>query len=121
VLSVPLTKATTGLLNLDRLMLMKPGASLINIGRAGSLDHEGLIDRLNERRLSGAILDVFPTEPLVSSSPLWHAQNLILMQHVTSDDEDQYLPKSFDLVFKNLQRLMTGQKLLNIVDPEIEY
>jgi phosphoglycerate dehydrogenase-like enzyme len=121
VLSVPLTKATTGLLNHDRLMLMKPGASLINIGRAGSLDHDALIDSLDERRLSGAILDVFPSEPLVSSSPLWQAQNLILMQHVTSDDEDQYLPKTFDLVFKNVQRLMTGKRLLNVVDPEIEY
>jgi phosphoglycerate dehydrogenase-like enzyme len=102
-------------------MLMKPGASLINIGRAGSLDHDALIDSLDERRLSGAILDVFPSEPLVSSSPLWQAQNLILMQHVTSDDEDQYLPKTFDLVFKNVQRLMTGKRLLNVVDPEIEY
>jgi hypothetical protein len=43
------------------------------------------------------------------------------MQHVTSDDEDQYLPKTFDLVFKNVQRLMTGKRLLNVVDPEIEY
>jgi phosphoglycerate dehydrogenase-like enzyme len=100
---------------------MKPGASLINIGRGGSLDHDALIDSLDERRLSGAILDVFPSEPLVSSSPLWQAQNLILMQHVTSDDEDQYLPKTFDLVFKNVQRLMTGKRLLNVVDPEIEY
>jgi phosphoglycerate dehydrogenase-like enzyme len=121
VLAAPLTKETTGLVDRNRLGLMKPGAGLINIGRAGCLDHEALADGLNERRLSGAILDVFPSEPLVPGSPLWHTKNLILMQHVTSDDEDQYLPKTFDLVFKNVQRLTTGQRLLNIVDPEMEY
>ena len=43
------------------------------------------------------------------------------MPHVTSDDEEQYLPKSFDLVFKNVRRLVTGKQLLNVVDRELGY
>jgi len=47
--------------------------------------------------------------------------NLIIMPHVTSDDEEQYLPKSFDLVFENVRRLTAGKQLLNVVDRELGY
>jgi hypothetical protein len=43
------------------------------------------------------------------------------MQHVTSDDEDEYLPKTLDLAFKNAQHLVAGQGLLNAIDPQREY
>jgi glyoxylate/hydroxypyruvate reductase len=52
---------------------------------------------LSEVGLSGAVLDVYDPEPLPPSSSLWMANNLIIMPHVTSDDEEEYLPKSFDL------------------------
>jgi len=43
------------------------------------------------------------------------------MPHVTSDDEDRYLPKTLDLVFENVQRLSADQPLLNMIDPKREY
>jgi len=121
VLAAPLTKETTALLDRRRIQLMKQGAGFINIGRAGSVDHEALVDALNAGRLSGAVLDVFESEPLASNSPLWRTDNVILMQHVTSDDEDVYLPKTFDLVFENVRRLTGGKDLLNTVDRQREY
>jgi len=40
---------------------------------------------------------------------------------VTSDDEEQYLAKSFNLVFENVRRLTAGKQLLNVVDRELGY
>jgi len=118
---MPLTRKTNRMLDLRRLGLMKQGAGLINIGRGGLIDHEALVDALNRGQLSGAILDVFEQEPLPPDSPLWRTDNLIVMQHVTSDDEDEYLPKTLDLAFKNAQHLVAGQGLLNVIDPQKEY
>jgi phosphoglycerate dehydrogenase-like enzyme len=121
VLSAPLTPETKLIMDERRIDLMKPGAAFINIGRAGLADNAALVRALHEGRLSGAVLDVYDPEPLPSSSPLWGVDNVIIMPHVTSDDEDEYLPKSFDLVFENVRRLISGKKLLNIVDRESGY
>jgi phosphoglycerate dehydrogenase-like enzyme len=121
VFAAPLTPETHNLLDRRRIQLMKEGAGFLNIGRAGSVDHDALVEALRSGALSGAILDVHDPEPLPTSSPLWHADNVILTPHVTSDDLDEYLPKTFDLVFANAARLMHGEKLINVVDPARGY
>jgi phosphoglycerate dehydrogenase-like enzyme len=121
VLALPLTAATRGLMDRRRLERMKHGAALCNLGRAGLLDHLALLECLEEGRISGAVLDVFEPEPLDRASPLWHAKNLVLTPHVTSDDLAGYLPKTLDLVFENARRLVHGQALRNVVDRAHEY
>jgi glyoxylate/hydroxypyruvate reductase len=121
LLAAPLTTQTKLLIDRRRIALMKRGAGFINIGRAGLVDNAALKDALCEGRLSGAVLDVYDPEPLPPSSPLWTTHNLIMMPHVTSDDEEAYLPKSFDLVFENVRRLVSGKQLLNVVDRELGY
>jgi len=117
VLATPLTPATWNLLDRRRIGLMKRGAGMLNIGRAGLVDHDALVGALQAGALSGAILDVHDPEPLTESSPLWRAANVVLTPHVTSDDLDNYLPKTLDLVFANAARLLRGQTLVNTVDP----
>ena len=121
VFAAPLTPETRNLLDRRRIRLMKNGAGFFNIGRAGSVDHEALVDALRSGALSGAVLDVHDPEPLPASSPLWRADNLILTPHVTSDDLDHYMPKTYDLVFANAARLLRGEVLLNAVDLERGY
>lgn len=121
VLALPLTQETHNLLDRRRIGLMKPGAGLFNIGRAGSVDHEALVEALRAGALSGAILDVYDPEPLPESSPLWRSDNVVLTPHVTSDDLDEYLPKTFDLVFANAARLLRGEPLANAVDRALGY
>ena len=121
VLALPLTPETRNLIDRRRIGLMKPGAGLFNIGRAGLVDHQALVEALRLGALSGAILDVFDPEPLPADSPLWHADNLLLTQHVTADDLDDYLPKTLDLVFANAARLLRGEPLANAVDPALGY
>ena len=121
VIATPLTPATHHLVDRRRLGLLKAGAGLVNVGRAGCLDHAALIDALKSGTLSGAIIDVYDPEPLPASSPLWQTPNLVMIPHVSSDDLDLYLPKTYDLVFANIARLRRGEPLINAVDPKLGY
>lgn len=120
-LALPSTPATRGLLDAAALDRMKPGAALLNIGRADVLDHAALAARLTDGRLSGAVLDVLPEEPLPSASPLWHTPNLVVTPHVSSDDAESYVPLTLDLVLDNLARLRDGRPLRNRVRPRLGY
>ncbi len=81
-LHVPLTAGTRGLLDAERLGLMKPDAVLINSSRGGVVDEAALAQALHSGRLAGAALDVFAEEPLAAGSALADAPNLILTPHV---------------------------------------
>ena len=117
LLTVPATPETHRLIDSRRLALLRPGAGVINMGRGSTLDPTALADALSEGRLAGAVIDVFETEPLPPSSPLWDVPNLIITPHVSSDDRRAYVPLTLDLVFENLGRLLAGRPLLNQVDP----
>ena len=80
VLTLPLTKETHHLFDKDKFDKMKKGAVLVNISRGGTVDTRALIEAL-DTKLSGAVLDVFETEPLEETSPLWDMENVILTPH----------------------------------------
>ena len=80
VLSLPLTEQTRHLLDGAMFARMKTGSILVNLARGAIVDTEALLDALS-RNLSGAVVDVFETEPLPEDSPLWDAENLILTPH----------------------------------------
>jgi len=116
VIAAPLTPQTANLVDRRAMMAMRKGAGVINVGRAGLLDHDALRDLLRSGHLSGAILDVFAPEPLPVASPLWSTPNLIVNPHVSSDDADRYMHDTMDLVCRNLRRLLAGRRLENVVD-----
>jgi phosphoglycerate dehydrogenase-like enzyme len=121
LVAAPLTPATAHLIDRKAIAAMKDGAGLINVGRAGVVDYKALVAALKSGKLSGAMLDVFDPEPLPASSPLWRVPNLIITPHCSSDDLDDYLPKTMDLAFENLARLRTGRKLKNVVNRATGY
>ena len=83
VLSVncPLTRETTGLVNAERLALMKPTAFLINTARGPIVDQKALTRVLQERRIAGAGLDVLEKEPPEPDDPILKLDNTILTPH----------------------------------------
>jgi phosphoglycerate dehydrogenase-like enzyme len=120
LVTAPLTAETRHMIGARELDLMKPGAGLINYSRANLVDYKALAKKLRAGKLS-AILDVFDPEPLPSSSPLWKLPNLIITPHCSSDDQEQYTPRTLDLVFGNMERFIEGRPLLNRVDPRLQY
>jgi phosphoglycerate dehydrogenase-like enzyme len=120
VITVPLTRDTRGLVSEEVITSMKPTAFLIDISRGGVVDHGALITALNDERLAGAALDVYPLEPLPEKSPLWEIPNVILSPHVAGASSNYY-QQATELFAANLQRYIEGQSLLNLFDPKIGY
>ena len=77
----PLTSSTVGLLDADKLALLKPTARLINCARGGIVDEHALAAALTAGRLAGAAVDVFEAEP-PRCSPLLTAPNVVLTPHL---------------------------------------
>ena len=77
-----LSDESRGLLNREKLWKMKPGAILINTSRGAIVDEPALVEALREKRLAGAGLDVFCTEPLPETSELRTLPNVLLTPHV---------------------------------------
>jgi phosphoglycerate dehydrogenase-like enzyme len=119
--TTPLTPQTRHLIGRDALAAMRPGAGIVNVGRAGVVDYDALRDALESGAVGGAVLDVFDPEPLPASSPLWHTPNLMVIPHCSSDDLERYVPRTLDLVFRNMARLIAGRRLENIVDRRSGY
>ncbi len=120
IMCAPATAATRGMLGRKQIGLMRKGAGLVNYSRAALIDYDALRERLERREVS-AVLDVFDPEPLPSSSPLWKTPNLVITPHCSSDDSEVYTPRTLDLVFRNVKRLLAGKPLENIVDPVHQY
>jgi len=120
-LCTPLTQETRGLIGAAQLARMKRGAGLVNIARGAVIDTDALRAALASGHLSGAVLDVFDPEPLPKDSPLWETPNVIITPHCSSDDADTYVPRTLDLIFDNLRRLMAGERLAAVVDPKLGY
>lgn len=82
-LHVPLMEQTRGMINGEKLALMKQSAVLINTARGPVVDAAALAEALTEGRLAGAVVDVFEQEPPIPAGhPLLQAPNVILAPHV---------------------------------------
>ena len=80
-LHCPLTPETKGLVNKERLALMKPEAYIVNTSRGPVVNEQDLYHALVEKRIAGAALDVFTKEPL-EKSPLFELDNIVLTSHM---------------------------------------
>lgn len=120
VVTLPLTDETAGMLDARAFELMKPEAILVNVGRGGVIDEQALVQALREKRLAGAALDVFATEPPAATSPLWELPNVLLSPHTTalSLRENERI---VELFAANLRRYLAGEELVGRVDPALFY
>ena len=95
---------------------MKPTAYYISAGRGQTVDETALIAALRERRIAGAGLDVFQTEPLPADSPFWDLPNVFITPHLggyTIEYEDLIMP----LIVDNMRLFVAGRQseMRNIV------
>ena len=86
-LNMPLTDETRKMIGSEQLALMKPTATLVNIGRGGTVDHEALLETMRSQRIHAAALDVTDPEPLPRDHALNSLDNVIIMPHLGSASE----------------------------------
>ena len=110
---VPLTPATRGLIDATALAAMRPDAWLLNIGRGAVVDDAALVEALRTRRIAGAILDVFPSEPLPPEHPLWRLENAVITPHIAGPSTAEEIAPVFN---DNLARYLAGRPLRHVID-----
>lgn len=80
VLILPLTEETRHMMNETRFDAMKDQSVLVNIARGAVVDEQALLKAL-DKKLLGAVLDVFEEEPLAADNVLWTKENVIVTPH----------------------------------------
>jgi len=79
---VILSARTTGIVGARELGLMKPTAYLINTARWRIIDGEALLRVLREKKIAGAAIDVYDTEPLPADAAIRRLDNVLLTPHI---------------------------------------
>jgi glyoxylate/hydroxypyruvate reductase len=115
VLLLPSTAETRGLLDGAALDAMKPTAWLLNFGRGDLVVEADLVKAVASRRIAGAVLDVFPAEPLPADSPLWTTDGIVIFPHVGGlhPERDTLVAELFG---DNVRRFVAGEPLREVVD-----
>ena len=120
LLLLPATPQTDNFINAQRLAMMKPGAWLLNFGRGHLINDNDLIAAVGQKRIAGAVLDVFRQEPLPSEHPFWTTEGIIVLPHIGGPhpQRDKTVAKLF---VENLGRYLEGKPLREVVDRQAGY
>jgi phosphoglycerate dehydrogenase-like enzyme len=114
VIAAPHTPKTAGAFGLDSFRRMKPTARFINIGRGAIVRLDALTEALRTGLIAGAALDVYETEPLPASHPLWGMENVILTPHIAGYSP-RIAERHLEVLLDNVSRHQRGEALRNIV------
>lgn len=115
VTTLPGTDATHHLIGREFLSALKPGATVVNVGRGTVVDESALLDALDSGAVGFAALDVFEVEPLPAESPLWAHPRVLVSPHTAALDarEDRRIAELFA---ENATRLLDKVPMRNVVD-----
>jgi phosphoglycerate dehydrogenase-like enzyme len=115
---LPNTDGTKQIVDAEMLGALPSRAVVVNVGRGRTIDEAVLVDALTTGRLAGAVLDVFPEEPLPEAHPFWRTPNTYITSHTSAPS----FPRDIAGVFvENYRRFHGGQPLLYRVDFERGY
>ena len=112
ILACPLSKETRNLIDQSVIQLLPDAARIVNVARGEIICEAELITALQSKKLAGAYLDVFASEPLNANSPLWSMENVIVTPHSaghSAGNESRVL----ELFVENLRLFSSGQVLKN--------
>ena len=116
----PLNDATRGMLDYEKLSLMKPTSYLINTARGAICNEEDLIQILKEKKIAGACLDVQTKEPPDEDSLLWNPgnvfdDNVTLTPHI-GWKRVETRQRLIDSVAERIKEFVDGEDILNVVN-----
>jgi D-3-phosphoglycerate dehydrogenase len=117
VLACPLTPQTRHLFDAARLAAMKRDAWLVNAGRGPVVEESALIEALRERRIAGAMLDVYEHYRLEAGHPLFALDNVILTPHLAGSTRESRARAAVRAADETL-RMLAGERPVNFVNPE---
>jgi phosphoglycerate dehydrogenase-like enzyme len=110
---LPDTSATDNLLDAELLSHLKPGAIVINGGRANCIVEGDLVAALESGQLGHAVLDVMRQEPLPDEHPLWAVKNLHITSHTAAPTRVESI---IEIFCDNYHRYIAGEELHYPID-----
>jgi len=115
VVSLPGTASTEGLVSREVFAKVKPGVTIVSVGRGTVIDQAAMIEALADGRIGFAALDVFAVEPLPADSPLWNDPRVLVSPHTAAlnSAEDRLIARLFA---RNATRFLDGRELINRVN-----
>ncbi len=117
VLCCPLTPETRGLIDAARIARMKPDALLVNVARGPVIDDEALLAALRDKKIGGAALDVFTTQPLPPDHPYLGFDNVIVTPHMAGITEESMMRMGTGAAGEAL-RVLANDLPVNLRNPE---
>ena len=117
VLTCPLTPQTHHLFDRGRIATMKSTAWLINVGRGAVVEEAALVEALREKRIAGAMLDVYEHYRLEPGHPLLSLDNAVLTPHVAGTTQESRRHMAAAAAEATL-RMLAGERPRNLVNPE---
>jgi phosphoglycerate dehydrogenase-like enzyme len=118
--TAPLTPATKGMIGKREFDLMKREAVILNVGRGPVIDESAMVEALRTKRIRGAVLDVFDTEPLPADSPFFSLDNVLLSDHC-ADHVEGWVESAVLFFLEQFARWRNGEPLKNVVDKREGY
>jgi len=122
-LHVPQDDTTKSMMGREQFLTMKPGAVFINASRGTVVDIDALADALENRQLTGAAIDVFPSEPKSVEeeflSPLRKFDNCILTPHVGGSTMEAQEKIGEEVAQKLVKFSDNGSTLSSVNFPEV--
>jgi phosphoglycerate dehydrogenase-like enzyme len=118
VVVLPETQDTRAIIDRAMIGALPSRALLINAGRGRTLDETAVIEALATGRLAGAVLDVFPEEPLADDHPFWRTPNTFITCHTAAPS---FPVDAVHVFVDNYRRLVAGEPLRYRVDFERGY
>lgn len=117
VLACPLTRETHHLFGRETLAAMRRSAWLINVGRGPVVDEAALVQALRDRRIAGAMLDVYEHYRLEPGHPLLALDNAVLTPHVSGMTVESRARMSAAAA-EEMLRMLSGEPPRNFVNPQ---
>ncbi|KXU80485.1 MULTISPECIES: phosphoglycerate dehydrogenase [Aeromonas] len=122
-LHVPETPSTKDLIGAEQLRMMKPGAIFINASRGTVVDIDALADVIKSGHISGAAIDVFPSEPKSNDeefmTPLRGLDNVILTPHIGGSTQEAQENIGLEVANKLIKYSDNGSTLSAVNFPEV--
>jgi glyoxylate/hydroxypyruvate reductase A len=115
---LPLTPQTAGVLNARTFAMMRQGGCVINVARGGHLMVSDLLGALDNGWLAHAYLDVFETEPLPGTDPLWNHPGVTITPHSAALTEPR---TAVAKIVENVERVRRGETPAHLVDLQAGY
>ena len=115
VVTAPITRETSNLIDARRIGLLKKDAHIVIISRGGIVDEDALAKALLDKSIAGAAIDAFAKEPISDESPFWDMENCIISAHASAYSREMAKGR-LDIFKENLRRYVSKEDFLYVCD-----